>query len=275
MNKDMMFLGKPLFGKVPLKEDTPEIPTPEKELVFKTEKGNPATNSLLVAEKFEMQHKNVLQSIRNLTAQNSAVRNFYWETTYVSERGRDEPIIVMNRDGFSLLVMGFTGSKALGFKLAFIDAFNKMEAMIKESQALDFSNPDTILKLAQSYKDEYDKRLLAEKKIEADKPKVDFADIVIKSDKGITVGEFAKSVYGTECGERGRNLLYAKLRALKLLQGNRREWNLPYQDYINNGWFVVDTTTYVDKQTKQKYTHKMTLITGEGQIALTEKLRAA
>jgi len=148
----------------------------------------------------------------------------------------------------------------------------------QEKPAIDFTNPDTILKLAQSYKNEYDKRLLAEKKIQEDKPKVEFADIVIKSDKGITVGEFACCIYGSECGERGRNQMFDKLRKLGYLKGdkrNRKEWNIPYIEHIRAGLFVVDTTTYVDKNTKMKYTHRMPLITGKGQIHLTEKLRTA
>ena len=99
-------------------------------LVFKSNDGQPVTNSLLVAEKFEKEHKNVLRDIRNLVAQNCAVRNLFVETTYVSERGCDEPLFVMGRDGFSLLVMGFTGEKALQFKLDFINAFNRMEEML-------------------------------------------------------------------------------------------------------------------------------------------------
>jgi len=100
------------------------------ELVI-NDNGTPVTNSLLVAAKFEKEHKNVLRDIRNLVAQNCAVRNMFVETTYVSERGCDEPLFVMGKDGFSLLVMGFTGDKALQFKLDFIDAFNKMEATLK------------------------------------------------------------------------------------------------------------------------------------------------
>lgn len=49
------------------------------------------------------------------------------KTTYISTRGREENEYLMDRDGFSLLVMGFTGKKALEWKLKYIDAFNKME----------------------------------------------------------------------------------------------------------------------------------------------------
>ena len=53
----------------------------------------------------------------------------------------------MNRDGFTLLAMGFTGKKAMNFKLEYIQLFNKMEQSLKH---LDFSNPDTVLMLAQN-----------------------------------------------------------------------------------------------------------------------------
>jgi len=85
------------------------------ELVFRTQKGNPATNSLLVAEKFGKQHKDVLEKIRTMTAENSAVLSMFYETTYYNEQNKQQPIFVMNRDGFSLLVMGFTGKDWNGF----------------------------------------------------------------------------------------------------------------------------------------------------------------
>lgn len=39
---------------------------------------------------------------------------------------------IMNRDGFSLLAMGFTGKKALEWKLKYINAFNEMERQLRE-----------------------------------------------------------------------------------------------------------------------------------------------
>lgn len=65
-----------------------------------------------IAEHFGKDHKNVLQNIRDiLVAENSATK-FYQETTY-QNRGKDYKEYLMNRDGFSLLAMGFTGKKAL------------------------------------------------------------------------------------------------------------------------------------------------------------------
>ena len=67
------------------------------------------TTSLKVAEHFEKEHRHVLDAIRNLTAENSAA-NFFKETTYKS-RGKEYPMYEMDRDGFSLLAMGFTGER--------------------------------------------------------------------------------------------------------------------------------------------------------------------
>ena len=85
------------------------------------------TGSKDIALKFGKTHKSVLRTIENLMAQNSAVNGMFEESSYLSERGRFEKEYSMNRDGFSLLVMGFTGEKALKWKLDYIKAFNFME----------------------------------------------------------------------------------------------------------------------------------------------------
>lgn len=89
------------------------------------------TTSLNVAEVFEKNHQHILEAIDNLTVENSTVKNMFMEDTYINSRGRAYRQILMNRDGFTLLAMGFTGQKALQFKLQYIDAFNQMEDHIK------------------------------------------------------------------------------------------------------------------------------------------------
>ena len=102
------------------------------ENLVKIENEQIVTDSRQVAEHFSKQHKDVLESIRQiLTAENSAVK-FYQEYSYLSERGKQYPAYLMNRDGFTLLAMGFTGKKALEWKLKYINAFNEMETQLKE-----------------------------------------------------------------------------------------------------------------------------------------------
>ena len=65
----------------------------------------------------------MIQAVANLVAKNSAVKSMFYETTF-ENRGKQYPMYLMNRDGFSLLVMGFTGKAALEWKLKYIQAFN-------------------------------------------------------------------------------------------------------------------------------------------------------
>lgn len=91
------------------------------------------TTSLRVAEVFGKDHKHVLETISNLVAEKSAAK-FFAEATYDS-RGKQYPMYYMNRDGFTLLAMGFTGKKALQFKIKYIQAFNSMDATLKRLPA--------------------------------------------------------------------------------------------------------------------------------------------
>ncbi|MDR2913463.1 MAG: Rha family transcriptional regulator [Tannerella sp.] len=99
--------------------------------LVKMQRDQPMTTSLLVAERFGKQHRDVLKAIRNLTAQNCAVKKMFVESNLLNGRKQKQPMYLMNRDGFALLVMGFTGPQALAFKLEFIEAFNRMEMELK------------------------------------------------------------------------------------------------------------------------------------------------
>lgn len=90
-------------------------------------------SSLDVAETFEKNHRDVMESIRNIetnisSAEFSAL--FYLES-YKASNGKTNPMYLMTRDGFTLLVMGYTGVKAMQFKLAYIKQFNAMEMTLQ------------------------------------------------------------------------------------------------------------------------------------------------
>lgn len=70
--------------------------------------GQLVTDSRTVAERFEKEHGKVLRAIDNLVSQNRLTKNMFLEQTH-EYRGREFRYYLMNRDGFSLLVMGFTG----------------------------------------------------------------------------------------------------------------------------------------------------------------------
>ncbi|CCO24054.1 Rha family transcriptional regulator [Maridesulfovibrio hydrothermalis] len=99
------------------------------------ENNQPVVSSLVVAELFKKRHDNVLQSINELEIPDDyRVLNF--QATFRDVPGpngaiRKEPAFNMTRDGFSLLAMGFTGKKAMEWKIKFLEAFNAMEAKLK------------------------------------------------------------------------------------------------------------------------------------------------
>lgn len=95
----------------------------------------PMCDSLQVAEKFHKNHRDVTRDIDNLIAQNCAVKMMFSSSDYKAKNGQVYRMYYMNRDGFSLLAMGFTGKDALKWKLEYIKAFNVMEAIIMERQS--------------------------------------------------------------------------------------------------------------------------------------------
>lgn len=87
-------------------------------------------SSRQVAEKFGKEHRNVLASIKEIISAENSALTFYQENTYKAGTGKSYPEYLMNRDGFTLLAMGFTGKDALQWKMRYIAAFNEMEAKL-------------------------------------------------------------------------------------------------------------------------------------------------
>lgn len=106
----------------------------ELQINLKEYEGKPVVSSKEIATNFEKQHKHVLESIENLkegVAEKSA--DLFIESKYQHPQNKQwYKEYLLTRDGFSLLVMGFTGTKALEWKLKYIEAFNKMEEYIKQ-----------------------------------------------------------------------------------------------------------------------------------------------
>ena len=83
--------------------------------------------SLDVAETFEKRHDHVLRDVEKLKQDIPNFGEMFFETTMPDAYGRSQKVFLMNRDGFTVLAMGYTGEKAMKFKLAYIKQFNAME----------------------------------------------------------------------------------------------------------------------------------------------------
>ena len=126
------------------------------------------------------------------------------------------------------------------------------------------ADPDFLIQLATTLKEEKQRRMEAEAKIAADEHKVDFYNAVGSTSATLTVERFAKLVTEKLGIQTGRNRMFQWLRKNGFLQAN----NMPYQRYINNGWFK----TY--EVIKAGHTFTVPSITGKGQQKLFEKFAA-
>lgn len=232
------------------------------EILVKINNNQVVTSSLQVAEVFEKQHKNVIQSIENLRAENSALGNFFFESTYKTNgNNKSYKMYYMNRDGFSLLVMGFTGKKALEWKLKYIEAFNTMEEKLKKDTPSlpDFGNP---AEAARAWADQYEKRQLAEQQIKELAPKAEFHDAVVDSNGSISIGDFAKILRKNGI-EIGRTRLFQWLREHKYLM-SFGDWNSPTQRAVENGLFEVVEYPF-ELNSGRRVVTTTTRVTGKGQ----------
>ncbi|MBL5012979.1 rha family phage regulatory protein [Enterococcus lactis] len=189
------------------------------------------TTSLQVAEVFGKEHKVVLKAIDELkegVAENSAdsfdgvAQNYadlFYEDTYIHPQNKQKyRQIIMNRDGFTLLAMGFTGKKALQFKLQYINAFNEMEKTIKEKSV---SIPTTKRGLA----------LLALEASEETNQRVDVIEqevFDLKENQPLPQGEY--SIISSRINKR----VYEVADAYSINRSNRKTIGLLFKD-INSG----------------------------------------
>ena len=236
------------------------------ELVFKGANDQALTNSLLVAEKFGKKHYHVMDSIRNLLNSHEKSGQYFVLDTYVDNSGKENPMYVMNRDGFTLLVMGFTGEKALQFKIDYIEAFNKMEQTIKSGNYLVPHSFSEALMLAAKQQEQIEEQ---QKKIKQDAPKVLFADAVATSQRSCLVSELAKIIQQNGVNI-GQNRLFQWLRDNGYLCAKGQYYNQPTQRAMEMGLFEIKQTT-INKPDGSILVTTTTKVSGKGQVYSVNK----
>lgn len=239
------------------------------ELVYKSGKGTPVTNSLLVAQKFEKNHKNVIQSIKNIisSAENSA--QYYHLTSYKDSSGKSNPMYIMNEMGFSILALGFTGEKAMKFKVEFVEQFFRMRTAITNMVILpNFNNP---IEAARAWANEAEQKQIAQEKIKELEPKAFFADAVSGSDDGILIGKLA-NILKQNGVDMGQNRLFAWMRENGFLCNSGERYNTPTQKAMELGLFEIKETTILSADGKN-HLSITTKVTGKGQQYFLKRFR--
>lgn len=146
------------------------------ELVFQNRNGNDVTTSLIVAQVFGKEHKNVVRDIENLSCSETFNQLNFERITYKDARNREQTAYEMTKDGFSFLVMGYTGAKAGEFKEKFISEFNKRESLLKNDDYI-LMRSQQILQKRIEIAEEKIKRL--EQQNSKLQPKAFFADCIM------------------------------------------------------------------------------------------------
>ena len=113
------------------------------DIVERAPDGSLTTTSLIVAEKFGKEHGKVLRAIENLECSQEFRQANFGSSNYLNSQGKSMPMVVLTRDGFTFLAMGFTGKEAAEWKEKFIAAFNAMEQRL--AQSIHFALPPELL----------------------------------------------------------------------------------------------------------------------------------
>lgn len=223
-----------------------------------------------VANNFDKRHDNVLRDIENIKKDVLNFEEMFLETKLPDSYGRSQRAYYMNRDGFSLLAMGFTGKAALEWKVKYINAFNAME------QA--WNSPEQImaraLKFAQQSMDSLKDRckFLGGQVVEQQKvitelqPKANYVDTILASKSLVVTTQIAKD-YGMSA-KAFNKLLYD----LGIQYKTNGQWVL-YSKYQSQGYVhsrtidIVRTSGLPDVVMQTEWTQK-------GRLFLYEQLKS-
>lgn len=221
------------------------------------------TSSLQVAKTFGKEHYHVLEAIESKISspENSGqYKNMFAEGTYKDKSGKSNKIYYMNRDGFSFIVMGFTGRKADAFKLKYISAFNQMENEIK-TMSKDSYMIDDRVKRAEKWITEEKERQRLSLEVKKDKPKADYFDKQMKNPGLMTTTVIAKS-YGMTA-----NKLNKLLNKLGVIYKQGKNW-IMYDKYAHQGY--ADYEQWSDED--NEHVHMLLKWTPKGRKLIYDKL---
>lgn len=241
------------------------------DIILSVKNNEAVVSSRQIAEDFGKRHNDVMEAIRSILATENSVTKFFHESMF-EYRGQTFPMYLMNRDGFSLLVMGFTGKAALEWKLKYITAFNEMEKQL--IQPKQFSKTEILsqaLLIAHEELEESKKQVTALTAQNAElAPKAEFADAITASKATILIGNLATVLKQNGC-DIGQNRLFRYLRENGYLISQKGDrYNTPTQRAMDMGLFEVDTSLFTTAYGNAKISYT-TRVTPKGQQYFIDK----
>jgi len=216
------------------------------------------TSSKVIAEKFGKRHDNVQRDIRNIIKENPewGVLNFE-ETPYSDpQNGQAYHMYEMTRDGYSMLVMGFTGKKAMEWKIKFLEAFNAMEQRLRaDSTPAVLSGPQLMAAALIEADATIKKQTLEMEGMRAD---VEAHTRLVKAEGSLAITEAAKNL-----AMRPKDLFQWLSESGWIYKRPGTAYWLGYQDKCNRGYLSHKTTTVMRGDGTEKITEQVR-ITAKG-----------
>lgn len=227
------------------------------------------TDSRNVSEVFGKRHDNVLRDIESIKKDVLNFEEMFFESTMPDSYGREQRVYLMNRDGFALLAMGFTGSEAMQWKLKYISAFNEMEKVVNSPEQI----MARALRIAQQTVDSLKDRckflggqvVEQQKVIEELQPKASYYDMILQCKDLIATTVIAKD-YGMSAKK--FNLVLHNM-GIQFKQGDM--WVL-YAKYQGCGYLKTKTHNYPDAEGVQ-HSKEHSYWTQKGRLFIYEFLR--
>lgn len=208
-------------------------------------------SSVEIADLTGKEHKNVLADIRKMLVE---IQSAEKSADYKDSMGRTQPCLMLDKDESLCLVAGYSAV----LRMRIIRRWQELEA--QQGPKLPRTYAEALLEAGRLAM-ELDQ---AQATIAIQAPKAEFADRVAGADKGTLIGNFAKTV------GLGPKQIFAVLRELRILMCGGNRHNLPFQEYLERGYFTVAEKPYeVHGETRLGF---QPLITGKGQQWLTKRL---
>jgi anti-repressor protein len=207
-----------------------------------------------IAELVESRHDSVKRTIETLRNRGLVRFSQSVETSHDGAGARPVLVFRVNKRDSYVIVAQLSPE----FTARLVDRWQALEEAIREPA---FYIPKTLGEALRLAADHAEQIAEQQQQLERQKPAVDFARQIRDVKDGVTIEEFAKA-FGT-----GRNRMFARLRDERILMPN----NLPFQEYLERGYFEVRETSWVDSH-DERHPSFQTLVTGRGQIWLTTRL---
>lgn len=229
--------------------------------------GTLLVSSREVAKDFNKEHNDTKKRIRELAEDMGEKSHIYfYENSYLDIMNRRQNEYLMTRDGFTLLAMGFNGTKAMSWKLRYIEAFNQFEAEIKKNNIPKGKELMAMAVLEAQKTIEAQTSLLEEQK-----PKVLLADAITESITSISIGDLAK-ILRQNGVDTGQNKLFEWMRKNKyLIHRKGTDYNMPTQRSMNMKLFEIKEASFV-RSDGLIAINKTPKVTGKGQNYFLNKI---